>query len=415
MKKSKKRYNKTKAVVSIIGFLICTALLLYPLVSDRWNKYRDKQIIDRYIDEVNNGNPSFYEGEIEKAHEYNEKLALLKKHMVTSLSLEKNEEYETILNATGTGIMCYIEIPKIGLTEPVYHYSSDESLEKGIGHIHGSSLPVGEKNTFCILTGHRGLPSQKLFTDLDRMQNGDMFYIHVLGHTLAYRVCDIKVILPHDVSDLILEKDRDMVVLVTCDPYGVNTHRLLVFGERTEFDEANVENGHVTTEEQKTVIDPAFIILAGFIVFIVIMFVTEITRTVSEKKNTVYQSKEQNDDEITDEEIEDRKEKHTDRKAPGSVLFMSAKERLSHAFESKPHRRRVPIKYEYIDDYYDDYDYEYEVVRIYRRPRKASRKHSKKNYIFIGVLLGLGIAGLIVLVYRYIKKRREQGSNTREQ
>ncbi|MBQ2604647.1 MAG: class C sortase [Acutalibacteraceae bacterium] len=413
MRKSKKKYNKTKSVVSIIGFLVCTALLVYPLVSDRWNKYRDEQIIERYIDEVNNGDPSFYENELQKASQYNEKLALLKKHMVTSLSRETSEEYESILDATGTGIMCYIEIPKIGLTEPVYHYSSDESLEKGIGHIHGSSLPIGGKNTFCILTGHRGLPSQKLFTDLDRMEKGDMFYIHILGHTLAYKVCEIKVVLPNDVGDLVLEEDRDIVTLVTCDPYGVNTHRMLVFGERTEFDETNVESGRVTTEQHKLVVDPALVILIGFIVFIIIMVITEISKTLGEKRRTVIDLEEETE-ELQEKPETVKRERHFSK--PHPILYI--KERLSQMSANKPQRRRKPVRYDYESFYYDDYDdyeYEYEIIRVKRRPRKRSHQKSRKKSFVLGLAMGLGIAGVIIIIYRFIKKRKERGTEDNEQ
>jgi len=410
MVKSNKKYNKLKSVVSIIGFLICTALLLYPLVSDRWNKYRNDQIIEKYISEINNGDPSFYNSELEKAYQYNEKLALISKNMVSSRSLQKNEEYESILNATGTGIMCYIEIPKIGVTEPVYHYSSNASLEKGIGHIHGSSLPVGEKNTFCILTGHRGLPSQKLFTDLDRIEIGDMFYIHVLGHTLAYKVYDIQVVLPNEVDSLVLQSDRDIVTLVTCDPYGVNTHRMLVFGERAEFNQNNVSDGRVTTEEHHTVVDPAFVIFIGFICFIIIMTVTEIVRNQAEKRvRTLPQQ--QTEDENGDYEEKPRKLDRK-RKLPIPQPFMFVEDRFTPVPAKKHRRRRMPVRYEYDD--YDDYEYEYEIVRIRRRPRRHERKHKPSYYLMLGLCLGFGIAGIAVLIYRFIKKRKDREIDTHE-
>lgn len=285
MKKSGRGSQKIISIISLIGFLLCSLLLLYPLISDRWNKYRDSKIIDAYIDEVNSGDPVFYEKELEKARQYNKKLYSEGRNIVTDAEYDPDGYYDTLLNSTGTGIMCYIEIPKIDVTEPVYHYSNDYSLEHGVGHIHGSSMPIGDINTHAVLSGHRGLPSQKIFSDLDRIKEGDQFYIHVLGHTYAYKVIRTKVVLPNDVSDLMIENGKDLITLVTCEPYGVNTHRLLVTGERVDFDESLVENGLVTTEEHKQIIDPAFMIFIGFLIFIG-LFVSVITiRKVIVKKN----------------------------------------------------------------------------------------------------------------------------------
>ena len=171
MKKSGIGSNKKKSIVAVIGFLLCTLVLLYPLISDRWNQYRNKQIIDRYIDEVNTGDSQVFEDELKKAYEYNKSLYVEGKNVINEAEYTPEENYENLLNTTGTGIMCYIEIPKIDVVESVYHYSNDESLDKGVGHIHGSSLPVGGNNTHSVLTGHRGLPSQKIFTDLDKIEN----------------------------------------------------------------------------------------------------------------------------------------------------------------------------------------------------------------------------------------------------
>ena len=177
MKKSVKRSNKFKTIVSIIGFLLCTLLLLYPLISNKWNQYRNNQIIDRYIDAVSAGDKELYESELKKAREYNKNIYLNNRNIINEAEHTTDETYESLLNSTGTGIMCYIEIPKIGVAEPIYHYSNDEALDKGVGHIHGSSLPVGGSNTHSVLTGHRGLPSQKIFSDLDRIKEGRIITI----------------------------------------------------------------------------------------------------------------------------------------------------------------------------------------------------------------------------------------------
>lgn len=286
MKKSEKKSKKIIHVISLIGFVICTLLLLYPLISDKWNRYRDEQIIESYIEEIDNGDPLMYENELEKARKYNELLYSQGRNIVTDAEYNPDDYYESLLNVTGTGIMCYIEIPRIGVIEPVYHYSTDIALMQGVGHIHGSSLPTGGNNTHSVLTGHRGLPSQKIFSDLDRVKKGDNFYIHVLGHTFAYCVYSITIITPEDVSGLMIDSNMDKVTLVTCEPYGVNTHRLLVTGERIEFDESKVENGLVTTEEHGKIIDPAFIIFIGFMSFIVVSVIIVAIRNLLQKRRS---------------------------------------------------------------------------------------------------------------------------------
>jgi len=283
--KRPKNIQKFISVFSLTGFLACTVLLLYPVISDRWNRYRDMQLINEYIDVIAKGDHSYYDDELQKAKEYNKQLYSEERNIVTDAEYNPDAYYETLLNVTGNGIMCYIEIPQIGITEPVYHYSNEVSLGEGVGHIHGSSLPIGDINTHSILTGHRGLPSQKFFSDLDKLNVGDCFYIHVLGHTLAYRVFDIKIILPTDVSGLMIEDDRDLATLVTCEPYGINSHRLLVTGERIEFDEANVKNGFVTTEEHNLVVDPALWVFIGFIIFIVLFILVVIIRKSRRRSN----------------------------------------------------------------------------------------------------------------------------------
>jgi len=183
--------------------------------------------------------------------------------------------------------MGYVEIPKIGLTEPIYHYSTEVSLGIGIGHIHGSSLPTGGETTHTVLTGHRGLPNQKFFSDLDKMNVGDKFYMHILNKTLAYQVYKIKVIEPTDVDELMIENGKDLATLVTCTPYGVNTHRLLVMGRRVEFNETQVdEKGLVTTEEHKVVIDPAVWVFAGFMLFITILVISAAVKKIISKSKS---------------------------------------------------------------------------------------------------------------------------------
>ena len=264
-----------------MGFLLCTVALLYPVVSDQWNRYRDAQLVTNYNEKLQHIDNTERDEILKKAVEYNRYLKLQDRNIVTDADYEPDDYYETLLNLTGNSMMGYVEIPKIDVTEPIYHYSHEISLGKGIGHIHGSSLPVGGKSTHSVLTGHRGLPNQKFFSDLDKVSIGDKFYIHVLGEVLVYRVYDIQEIEPHDVGVLFIEDDKDLVTLVTCTPYGVNTERLLVMGERVPVDELELdEEGAVIIDEHDTVIDSAVWVFIGFMVFIFILFFSTLIRNI---------------------------------------------------------------------------------------------------------------------------------------
>ena len=279
--KRKKRKYRIISIISILGFLLCTVALLYPVVSDQWNRYRDAQLVTNYNEKLQHIDNTERDEILKKAVEYNRYLKLQDRNIVTDADYEPDDYYETLLNLTGNSMMGYVEIPKIDVTEPIYHYSHEISLGKGIGHIHGSSLPVGGKSTHSVLTGHRGLPNQKFFSDLDKVSIGDKFYIHVLGEVLVYRVYDIQEIEPHDVGVLFIEDDKDLVTLVTCTPYGVNTERLLVMGERVPVEELKLdEEGAVIIDEHGTVIDPAVWVFIGFMTFIFILFFSTLIRNI---------------------------------------------------------------------------------------------------------------------------------------
>ena len=272
-----KNIRKIISIISLIGFIMCTLLLLYPVISDYWNRYRDSKLISNYNKAIEDiSNTETYDELINEVINYNDYLITQHRNIVTDAEYDPDEYYESLLNITD--IMGYVEIPKINITEPIYHYSNEISLGNGIGHIHGSSLPIGGKNTHCILTGHRGLPTQKFFSDLDKLEINDRFYIHVLDKILVYKVYNIKVIDPTDVESLFIEKDKDLCTLVTCTPYGINTQRLLVMGERV--DEEIVlqkdNNGYVTVESHSLVVDPAVWVFIGFIIFILIIFIFNI-------------------------------------------------------------------------------------------------------------------------------------------
>ena len=271
--------NKKHFALTIVGlvilFLIGLAIYIYPFVADRWNAHRNMLLIENYEQVViDNGPAERYKKLFKKAEAYNQALSEQTDRIM--FQAKKDKEYESILNLGGDGIMGYIEIPKIQINIPIYHYTSDDVLEKGIGHIQGSSLPIGGKTTRCILTGHRGLPESKLFTDLDKVETGDMFYIHVLDHNLAYKVFNITTVLPYEIDRLIFRKDKDLVTLVTCTPYGVNTHRLLVTGRRVKFDSEIKEQEEKTGQELeiKSKFTPQNGLVAGLIVFMTILLIS---------------------------------------------------------------------------------------------------------------------------------------------
>ena len=185
-----------------------------------------------YAEAVSNLDTDDYEKLLKEADAYNARLA--ETGALWSMTDEQKEEYEKILTINESGILGYIDIPKINITLPIYHGTDEEILQTAIGHIAGTSLPVGGKSSHCVVSGHRGLPSARLFTDLDKMVEGDTFTLTVLNRTITYEVDQIRIVEPNDLSDLQIEKGKDLCTLVTCTPYGINTHRMLVRGHRTE-------------------------------------------------------------------------------------------------------------------------------------------------------------------------------------
>lgn len=226
------RKGIVSTVILILVFLVGLSLLLYPTVSDYWNSLHQSKAIAGYAEEVANLDDDIYEQLWADAQAYNEKLF----HSNHSLSLSEEEwpEYEAQLNVSGNGIIGYIEIAKINCTLPIYHGTDETILQIAIGHIEGSSLPVGGESTHSVLSGHRGLPSAKLFTDLDQLTEGDTFVLRILDEALTYEVDQILIVEPHEIEALAIEEGKDYCTLVTCTPYGVNSHRLLVRGHRVE-------------------------------------------------------------------------------------------------------------------------------------------------------------------------------------
>ncbi|MBR6221128.1 MAG: class C sortase, partial [Clostridia bacterium] len=214
----------------VLILLLGVAILLYPTVSDYWNSFHQSRAIATYIDQIESIDPASYDEEWLKARAYNDKLTTLPNRFM--MSEADYAEYEGLLNLTGSGIMGYIEVPKINCTLPIYHGTDEAVLQIAVGHIEGSSLPIGEPGTHTVLSGHRGLPSAKLFTDLDQMEEGDLFVIRVLDRIMTYEVDQILIVLPEEMDSLAIDPEADLCTLVTCTPYGVNSHRLLVRGHR---------------------------------------------------------------------------------------------------------------------------------------------------------------------------------------
>ena len=217
-------------IALIVVFFVGVSVLLYPTVSDYWNSLHQSQAIATYADSVENMDEQDYEKLWDAAVSYNQKL--FQSGHGLGLKDEEKEEYNELLDVSGTGIMSYIEIPKIKCSLPVYHGTDEGVLQIAVGHIEGSSLPVGGLNPHCVLSGHRGLPSAKLFSNLDKLEEGDIFMIRTLDQTLTYEVDQIRIVLPDEVDNLKVEEGKDLCTLVTCTPYGINTHRLLVRGHR---------------------------------------------------------------------------------------------------------------------------------------------------------------------------------------
>lgn len=230
-KESAKKSRKTTIFLAAIFFL-GVSLLLYPILSEYWNSLHQSQAIAAYMDAVEEMDSSSYEAMRNAAKAYN--AALPEDEARFHPGKDGEKEYEDLLDITGTGIMGYVEIPGISVSLPIYHGTDDDILQIAIGHIEGSSLPVGGPGTHCVISGHRGLPSSKLFTDLDQITEGDIFMLRVLDETLTYEVDQIRIVEPDDLSLLALEEGKDYCTLVTCTPYGVNSHRLLVRGHRIE-------------------------------------------------------------------------------------------------------------------------------------------------------------------------------------
>ena len=225
----KKHLSTILLVVIILAGL---SLLLYPSFSNYWNQRHQSMAIQSYGEQVAQMDNSAAQQLLQQARAYNRTLLDRENRFV--LSDAETAQYEGLLDVTGTGIMGYVEIPSLDCMLPIYHGTDEAVLQIAVGHIAGSSLPVGGEGTHCVISGHRGLPSAKLFTNLDQLAEGDVFRLHVLDEILSYEVDQILTVEPHDVAALEIDPEQDLCTLVTCTPYGINSHRLLVRGHRVE-------------------------------------------------------------------------------------------------------------------------------------------------------------------------------------
>ena len=231
----KKRTGSPITLLLILILLAGVSLLLYPTVSDYWNSFHQSRAIASYAEQVANIDDAQYEELWDAARDYNQ--SLLHRPNDFILSDEQQEIYKSLLDFGGNGIMGYIEIPMIDVMLPIYHGTEESVLQIAVGHLDWTSLPVGGAGSHCVLSGHRGLPSARLFTDLDKLKVGDVFMLHVLNEILTYEIDQILIVEPQDTDPLLIEPGKDLCTLITCTPYGINSHRMLVRGHRIESQE----------------------------------------------------------------------------------------------------------------------------------------------------------------------------------
>ena len=277
--------NKLTTILLILALFAGLSLLLYPTVSDYWNSLHASQAVADYAENVRTLEAEKYEQVLQDAKSYNQMLPY--EQTTFALSEEEKEAYDALLDISGTGVMGYIEIPTVNISLPVYHGTEDAVLQIAVGHLEWSSLPVGGESTHCVLSGHRGLPSAKLFTNLDKLVVGDKFVMRVLDEVLTYEVDQILIVEPTDVSTLIIEAGKDLCTLVTCTPYGINSHRLLVRGHRIE-NQDEAQAIRVTSDAiqiEPLIVAPA-VALPMLLVLLVILLVSGgKTKSAGGKKN----------------------------------------------------------------------------------------------------------------------------------
>ena len=262
--------DKVINFILVIIFIAGLSLLLYPSVSNYWNSLHQTKAISSYNEEVTKLDSNAYDKILSEAREYNEKAK--DRNGRFELTKEEKAEYNKTLDITGTGIMAYIEIPSIRVTLPIYHGVDDTILQVAAGHLDWSTLPIGGESTHCVVSGHRGLPSAKLFTEIDRLVTGDIFMFRVLNEVYTYEVDQIRIVEPEEIDELLITEGEDYCTLVTCTPYGINSHRLLIRGHRIE-NGIDISSIRIVADAVK--IDPLIVApivaIPIFIVFLILL------------------------------------------------------------------------------------------------------------------------------------------------
>ncbi len=268
--KKKKQNNKFVTFILLLAFFMGLSVMLYPAISSFWNARTASQTIIDYDKMIEAMPEEDFTKYFEEADEYNRQLRQLAFPLI---EYDQIEGYEDILDVTGTGMMGYITIEKIGVELPVYHTTAEDVLSVAVGHLEGSSLPVGGKGTHAVVSAHRGFINAELFTHLDRMEIGDTFSFTILDRTISYQVDQIETVLPGDTKNLIMEPDQDHCTLITCTPYGINTHRLLVRGVRT--DTSQIKNIHITSEAYRVdalIVTPIVALPILIVLMLIVLF-----------------------------------------------------------------------------------------------------------------------------------------------
>ncbi len=273
--------KKWKTILLFVVFLVGLSLLIYPSFSNYWNSLRQSRLVSQYMQDVSQLSNERKDLLFAQADAYNKELAQSPMHF--NLSQDEIEIYNQTLDVSGTGVMGYLEIPKIEVSLPIYHSAEETVLEFAIGHLPGTSMPVGGPSTHSVLTGHTGLPSAKLLTDLDEMEIGDIFYIQIMDETLTYEVDQIRKVLPERTQELEITEGEDLCTLVTCTPYGINTHRLLVRGHRIE----TARNAIMRFSADALLIDPLIVmpfLAAPILLLLFILVMAQPSRTKRKKQ-----------------------------------------------------------------------------------------------------------------------------------
>lgn len=271
--------KRLPTMILILVFLIGLSLLLYPTVSDYVNSLHQSRVIAGYEEGLSDLTPEDYSAYWQAAEAYNRKLA----DDPTPFLLTAGDKaaYESVLNPLDNGIMGYVEVGSIDVKLPIYHGTDESVLQVGVGHLEGTSVPVGGESTHCVLSGHRGLPSAKLFTNLDRVAVGDVFILHVLDRVLAYQVDQIRIVEPDDTGLLTVVRGKDYCTLVTCTPYGINSHRLLVRGVRVAYDEKTLQSLQVSADASE--IDPVLVAPVLAVPVLAVLFIWLLVSTRNKK------------------------------------------------------------------------------------------------------------------------------------